>query len=66
VSLGAKYKLNDLLTAYAYGTRICNHSQQGVNLGQAPLYSANTGSADAYLSPGDSPRAFGVGLIASF
>ncbi len=66
VSLGAKYKLNDLLTAYAYGTRIRNHSQQGVNLGQAPLYSANTGSADAYLSPGDSPRAFGVGLIANF
>jgi len=66
VSLGAKFKLNDLLTAYAYGTRIRNHSQQGVNLGQAPLYSANTGTSDAYLSPGDSPRAFGVGLIANF
>ncbi|MCE4555953.1 porin [Roseateles cellulosilyticus] len=65
-SVGAKLRLNDLLTVYAYGTRIRNHSQQGVNLGQAPLYSANAGSADAYLSPGDSPRAFGVGLIASF
>lgn len=65
-SAGVKYRLNSLLTVYAYGTRIRNHPQQGVNLGQAPLYSANTGSADAYLSAGDSPRAFGVGLIASF
>ena len=66
ISLGAKYKINDLLTTYVYGTRIRNHAQQSVNLGQAPLFSANLGSPDAYLSPGDSPRAFGIGLIASF
>lgn len=65
-SVGGKYKLNDYLTAYAYATKIKNRVQQSVNFGQNPLYSVNVGSADAYLSPGDSPQAIGVGLIASF
>ena len=65
-SLGAKYKLNDTLTAYTYFTRIRNKPQQSVNLGQSPLYSVGSGTSDAYLSPGDSPRAIGVGLIANF
>lgn len=65
-SLGAKYKLNDTLTAYTYFTRIRNKPQQSANLGQSPLYSVGSGTADAYLSPGDSPRAIGVGLIANF
>lgn len=65
-SLGAKYKINDAFATYAYFTHINNKSQQSVNLGQSPVYSNNSGSSDAYLAPGDSPRAFGVGLIARF
>ncbi len=65
-SLGAKYRFNGYLTAYAYASKIKNHAQQSVNFGQNPLYSVNSGSANAYMSPGDSPQAAGVGLIASF
>jgi predicted porin len=65
-SFGAKYRFNKNLATYAYGTRIKNHAQASVNLGQNPLYSLNTGSSGAFLSPGDSPQAIGVGLIASF
>jgi predicted porin len=66
VSLGAKYRLNKTLTTYTYFTRIRNKSQQSVNLGQNPLYSVGSGTSGAYLSPGDSPQAFGIGLLASF
>ncbi|GGP18526.1 hypothetical protein GCM10010970_05480 [Silvimonas iriomotensis] len=65
-SVGAMYKFNDYLSTYVYYTDINNKSQQSVNLGQAPIYSNNSGTSSAYLAPGDSPRAFGVGLIAHF
>jgi hypothetical protein len=65
-SIGAIYNLNRYLSPYVYYTKIRNHAQQNVNLGQAPLYSNNIGKDDAFLAPGDSPRAFGIGLIARF
>lgn len=65
-SLGAKYDFNEHFTSYAYGTIIENRSQQNVNLGQAPLYSNDAGTADAYLAPGNSPCAIGLGLVARF
>jgi predicted porin len=65
-SLGAIYNLNRYLSPYIYYTKIRNHAQQSVNLGQAPVYSNNVGKDDAFLAPGNSPRAFGVGLIARF
>jgi predicted porin len=65
-SIGATYALNRFLTPYIYYTKIRNDSQQSVNLGQAPIYSNKTGTADAFLAPGDSPRVFGIGMIARF
>ena len=65
-SLGAIYNLNRYLSPYIYYTKIRNQCQQNVNLGQAPVYSNNSGKADAFLAPGNSPRAFGIGLIARF
>lgn len=66
VSVGALYNLNEYFTPYFYFTKIRNRSQQSVNLGQSPLYSNHIGDSDAFLAPGDSPRAIGVGLIARF
>lgn len=66
VSAGALYNLNEYFTPYFYFTKIRNRSQQSVNLGQSPLYSNHIGDSDAFLAPGDSPRAFGIGLIARF
>jgi predicted porin len=65
-SLGAIYNLNRYLSPYIYYTKIRNQAQQNVNLGQAPVYSNNIGKEDAFLAPGNSPRAFGIGLIARF
>lgn len=65
-SLGALYNFNKYLASYVYYTKISNDAQQNVNLGQTPLYSNNNGKSNAYLAPGDSPRAVGVGLIARF
>jgi predicted porin len=65
-SVGAIYDLNKYLSPYVYFTKIRNHAQQNVNLGQAPIYSNDIGKDDAFLAPGDSPRAFGIGLIARF
>jgi predicted porin len=65
-SIGATYALNRFLTPYVYYTKIKNSSQQSVNLGQAPVYSNNSGTEDAFLAPGNSPRAFGIGMIARF
>lgn len=65
-SIGATYALNRYLTPYLYYTKISNKSQQSVNLGQAPIYSNNSGTEDAFLAPGNSPRAFGIGMIARF
>ena len=55
-----------MLSTYGYFTHINNKAQSSVNLGQSPLYSNNSGTNNAFLAPGDSPRAFGVGLIARF
>jgi len=66
VSAGALYALAEQFAAYVYFTRIDNGSGQSVNLGQAPLYSNGLGTDAGYLAPGDSPRGFGVGLIARF
>lgn len=65
-SIGATYALNRFLTPYIYFTKIRNDAQQSVNLGQAPIYSNNAGTDNAFLAPGNSPRAFGVGMIARF
>ena len=65
-AIGATYALNRFLTPYMYYTKIRNSAQQNVNLGQAPVYSNNIGKDDAFLAPGNSPRAFGIGLIARF
>ena len=65
-SIGAIYNLNRYLSPYVYYTKIRNGAQQSVNLGQAPIYSNNIGQDSAFLAPGDSPRAFGIGLIARF
>jgi len=66
VSVGALYSFNKYLASYVYYTKISNDAGQNVNLGQTPLYSNNNGKSNAYLAPGDSPRAFGIGLIARF
>ena len=66
VSLGATYKIDEQFMPYVYFTRINNKSQQNVNLGQSPLHSNKAGTDDAFLAPGNSPRAFGIGLIARF
>ena len=66
VSAGATYNLNQYFMPYFYFTKIRNRAQQSVNLGQAPLYSNRLNESDAFLAPGDSPRAFGIGLIARF
>jgi predicted porin len=65
-SLGAIYNMNRYLSSYVYYTKIRNHELQNVNLGQSPIDSNNLGKDDAFLAPGNSPRAFGVGLIARF
>ena len=66
LSLGAKYDFNEHFASYVYGTSIKNEAQQNANLGQAPLYTNNVGTAGAYLAPGNDPHAVGVGLIARF
>ena len=63
---GAKYAFNERFAAYVYYTQIENSAQQTVNLGQASLYTNKVGTADAYLSPGNSPRALALGVIARF
>jgi predicted porin len=66
VSGGIKYMFGDHFTTYLYYTHIVNESRQNVNFGQAPLYTNNIGTSEAYLSPGDSPRALGIGVLARF
>jgi len=65
-SIGALYNLNRYLAPYVYYTKIRNHALQNVNLGQSPIDSNNVGKDDAFMAPGNSPRAFGIGLIARF
>jgi predicted porin len=66
VSVGAKWDFNEHFATYVYFTSIQNAAQQNANLGQAPLYTNNVGTPNAYLAPGDDPHAAGVGLIARF
>jgi predicted porin len=65
-SVGATYDFNKYFTPYVYFTKIRNRAQQSVNLGQSPIYSNHINESNAFLAPGDSPRAFGIGLIARF
>ncbi len=65
-SLGGSYALNKYFMTYVYYTNIKNQALQSVNFGQNPVYSNNSGTNDAYLAPGDSPRALGLGMIARF
>ncbi len=65
-SVGAQYRFNKNLATYITVTRIQNKPMQSVNLGQSPLYSNDPTTANAYLAPGDSPRALGFGLVAQF
>jgi predicted porin len=65
LSAGAKYAFNDLFGAYAYFTSIRNRAQQDINLGM-PVYSNALGTSKAFLAPGDSPNAVGIGVIARF
>jgi predicted porin len=65
-AFGVKYTLNASFATYVYYTAIDNKKQQDANLGQSPLYSNGLGTSDAFLAPGNSPKAFGLGLIARF
>jgi predicted porin len=65
-SLGAKWAFNDAFAVYAYYTEIKNHALQTLDLGQAPLFGNELGTPSAFLSPGTSPSAFGLGAIARF
>jgi predicted porin len=65
-SLGGKWAFNDTFAVYAYYTEIKNHALQTLDLGQAPLFGNELGTPSAFLSPGTSPSAFGVGAIARF
>jgi len=65
-SIGALYNFNRYLAPYVYYTKIRNHALQSVNLGQSPIDTNNVGKDDAFMAPGNSPRAFGIGLIARF
>ena len=64
-SLGARYTFSDHFAAYVYFTAIQNRARQDVNLG-APIYSNNLGTPQAYLAPGDQPRAAGLGAVVRF
>ena len=65
-SLGGTYAFNKYFMTYVYYTNIKNEALQSVNFGQNPIYSNNSGTSDAYLAPGNSPRAGGLGMIARF
>lgn len=66
VSFGATYNMNSMLTSYFYYTKISNEPQANVNFGQSPIYSNNDGTDSAFLAPGNSPSAIGVGILARF
>jgi len=65
-SLGAKFAFNEHVTGYIYATEIHNGPTQNLNLGQSPIYSNQLGTANAYLAPGNHPRALGMGLLTRF
>jgi hypothetical protein len=65
-SLGAKWDFTGLFAMYAYYTEIKNNAQQTLDLGQGPLFGNDLGTSSAFLSPGTSPSAFGLGAIVRF
>jgi hypothetical protein len=65
-SLGARLDFTDVFAMYAYYTEIKNHAQQTLDLGQGPLFGNDLGSSSAFLSPGTSPSALGLGAIVRF
>jgi len=66
VSVGGKWDLSDVFAVYAYYTEIKNHALQILDLGQSPLFGNELGSPSAFLSPGTSPSAVGLGAIVRF
>jgi predicted porin len=65
-SVGARWDFTDVFAVYAYYTEIKNNSQQTLDLGQGPIFGNNLGTSGAFLSPGTSPRALGLGAIVRF
>lgn len=65
-SLGAKFTLADWVTGYVYATQIHNGPTQNLNLSQSPIFSNNLGTNQAFLAPGNHPRAIGMGLLTRF
>ncbi|MBS2023957.1 MAG: porin [Deltaproteobacteria bacterium] len=65
LSIGAKYAFNGAFMAYVFFSRIDNKPLQNLQLG-SPIFSNQTGTDGAYLSPGDKPTAGGIGMIARF
>ena len=65
LTVGAKYTFSDHFGAYGFFTAIQNRARSDVNLG-APIYSNNLGTPQAYLAPGDRPRAVGIGGVVRF
>ena len=65
-SLGGKWDFSDVFAVYAYYTEIKNHAQQILDLGQSPLFGNDLGTPTAFLSPGTSPSAAGLGAIVRF
>ena len=65
-SLGGKWDFSDVFAVYAYYTEIKNNAQQILDLGQSPLFGNDLGTPTAFLSPGTSPSAFGLGAIVRF
>jgi hypothetical protein len=64
-SVGAKYAFGRPFMVYVYFSRVENKPQQNINLG-VPIYSNNLGTSEAFLAPGNSPMAGGIGMIARF
>jgi hypothetical protein len=65
-SLGGKWDFSDVFAVYAYYTEIKNNAEQILDLGQSPLFGNDLGTPTAFLSPGTSPSAFGLGAIVRF
>ncbi len=65
ISVGVKYAFNSAFMTYVFFSRIDNKPLQNLQLG-SPIFSNQTGTDGATLSPGDKPTAGGVGMIARF
>jgi len=65
-TLAGTYNLSKATQLFAYYTKITNNADQAVNFANNPVYSNNLGQSSAYLSNGNDPQAFGVGLTVNF